>query len=87
MPRKAVIATLGRIVTAIVITALMGGAWWLWRRLLTGPAVNWGDPYVAAVLVGSLAALVGGAWWLWWWLPKRQVTRAGAENPRPEGPR
>ena len=53
----------------------MGGAWWLWRRLLTGPAVNWGDPYVAAVLVGSLAALVGGAWWLWWWLPKRQVTR------------
>jgi uncharacterized protein YjbI with pentapeptide repeats len=75
MSRKTVIAIVGRIIIATVIAALMGGAWWLWQRLLTGPAVNWSDPYVAAILVGSVAALLWGVWWLWWWLPKRQVAR------------
>jgi hypothetical protein len=56
MSRKTVIAIVGRIVIATVIAALMGGAWWLWRRLLTGPAVNWSDRYVAAILVGSLGS-------------------------------
>jgi hypothetical protein len=41
MSRKTVIAIIGRIVTAAVISALPWGAWWLWRRLRTGPAVDW----------------------------------------------
>lgn len=81
MPRKTVIAIVGRIATAAVIAALLWGAWWLWLRLRTGPAVDWNAPDVAAILVGSLAVLLLAIWWLWWRLPKRQVHGLDIQDP------
>ena len=75
MSRKTVIAIVGKIAILTIIASVLFGAWWLWRRLRMGPAVDWNTPGVAAVLVGSLAVLLLAIWWLWWRLPQRQVAR------------
>jgi hypothetical protein len=76
---KVAIRTAGSIVILIVVAAV--GAWWLWLRPRTGPAVNWGALWrwlrlragaainldTQSVVVMTLVSIAVMLWGVWWW--------------------